>query len=155
MSKRVVDPSTEESRGGRRFRYFSDGPIEDLGPVNALPGENAGQQETKLAGSPTDQFQVSAEMRAIAEKSVEQARQAFDGFLGAAHRIVNTFGGQADTAGEGAKGIAERAMTFAQQDIAMSFEFAQKLVRARDVQEVLKLQAEYIKAQMQLFSPRN
>ena len=37
----------------------------------------------------TDRFDVPPEMRAFAEKSVEQARQAFDGFISAAHHAVN------------------------------------------------------------------
>jgi phasin len=149
MSKRTVDPSTEDSREGRRFRFFSEGPIEDLGPVDARRGERADAPATKTAGHSTDHFQVSADMRAIAEKSVEQARQAFNGFIGAAHRAADMFG---ETAGKGAKDIAEKAMTFAEKDIALSFEFARNLVRAHDVQDVLKLQADYVKAQMQLFS---
>ena len=75
-------------------------------------------------------------MRAFAEKSVEQARQAFDGFISAAHHAVNTFEGQAETARQGAKDVTEKAMTFAEQNVASSFEFAQQLVRAKDVQDV-------------------
>ena len=43
-------------------------------------------------------------------------------------------------------------MTFAQQNIASSFELAQQLVRAKDVQEVLRLQSDYITKQMQVLS---
>jgi phasin len=153
MSKRGVDTNIEESRGGRRFRYFSEGPIEDLGPVVAgsreRADEQADEQAAKIAGPSPDHFQVSADMRSIAENGVEQARQAFNGFIGAAHRAVDMFG---ETAGRGAKEIAEKAMTFAERDMTLSFEFARKLVRAHDVQDVLKLQAEYVNAQMQLFS---
>jgi hypothetical protein len=144
MSERVVDPSTENSRGKRRFRYFSEGPIEDLGPVDAGRREQA-----TTAGHPTDDFQVSADMQAMVEKSVEQARQAFDGFIGAAQRAVDMFG---ETAGKGAKDIAEKAVAFAEKDMAISFDFARKLARARGVQDVLKLQTEYVNAQVQLFS---
>ena len=35
-------------------------------------------------------FEVPAEMRAFAEKSVEQAKQAFDSFISAAQHAVNT-----------------------------------------------------------------
>jgi phasin len=153
MSKRGVDAGIEESRGGKRFRYFSEGPIEDLGPVVAgsreRADEQADEQAATTAGHSADHFQVSADMRAIAENSVEQARQAFNGFIGATHRAVDMFG---ETAGKGAKEIAEKAMTFAEKDMTLSFEFARKLVRAHDVQDVLKLQAEYVNAQMQLFS---
>jgi phasin len=94
-------------------------------------------------------FQIPPEMRALAEKSVEQARQAFDGFMTAAQRTVSTFEGQAKAAQEGAKGISEKAFDFAEQNIASSFEFAQKLVRAKDVKEMLELQSSYVKTQMQ------
>ena len=40
-------------------------------------------------------------------------------------------------------------MAFAEQNINNSFEFAQKLVRAKDIQEVMALQQEFLKAQMQ------
>jgi phasin len=100
----------------------------------------------------TDRFDVPPEMRAFAEKSVEQARQAFDGFISAAHHAVNTLEGQAQTARQGAKDVTGKAMTFAEQNVASSFEFAQQLVRAKDIQDVMKLQADYIKQQMQAFS---
>jgi len=100
----------------------------------------------------TDRFEVPPEMRAFAEKSVEHARQAFDGFISAAQHAVSTFEGQAASARKGARDVAEKAMTFAQQNIASSFELAEQLVKARDVQEVMRLQADYIKRQMQVFS---
>ena len=34
-----------------------------------------------MATNPSGQFQIPAEMRAFAEKSVEQAKQAFEGFI--------------------------------------------------------------------------
>ena len=99
-----------------------------------------------------DRFEIPPEMRAFAEKSVEQAKQAFDGFISAAHHAVNTIEGQAQTARQGAKDVAEKAITFAEQNVASSFEFAQQLVRAKDIQDVMKLQADYIKRQMQAFN---
>jgi hypothetical protein len=144
---RGVDPVAEaQARRRPRFRDFSHGPIEDLGPVDAARGE------TRQAA--TDRLQDSIAARTMAERNVEQVRQACDGLLDAAHRLVDTFGDQADSVGKGARGIAERAMTLAEWDIANSFEFAHKLVRARNMQDVLKLQAEYLRTRMQLFSPK-
>src|SRR5262245_3798375 len=97
-----------------------------------------------------DQFEIPKDMRVLAEKSVAQARQAFDGFMSAAHQAVNAFEGQAETARQGAKHVAEKAIDFAQLNVRTSFEFAQQLVRAKDVQEVLKLQADFVKSQMQV-----
>ena len=96
----------------------------------------------------SDRFEVPPEMRAFAEKSVEQARQAFDGFISAAHRAVSAFEGQAESARQGAKDVTEKAMGFAESNINSSFDFAQKVVQARNVEDVLKLQADYIKTQM-------
>ena len=100
----------------------------------------------------TDRFDVPPEMRAFAEKSVEQARQAFDGFISAAHQAMSAFEGQAETARKGAKDVTEKAMTFAELNIASAFEFAQELMRARDTQDVLRLQGDYIKRQMQVLT---
>jgi len=105
-----------------------------------------------MARNPAENFEVPPEMRAFAEKSFEQARQAFDGFVAAASRTVTTFEGQAETARKGARDIGQKAMSFAEQNIANTFDFAQKLVRARDVDEIMKLQADYIKEQMQALS---
>jgi phasin len=96
-----------------------------------------------------DRFDVPPEMRAFAEKSVEQARQAFDGFISAAHQTMSAFEGHAETARKGARDVTEKAMTFAEQNITSAFAFAQDLVRAKDMQDVLRLQAEYIQRQMQ------
>jgi phasin family protein len=39
-------------------------------------------------------------------------------------------------------------MTFAERNMAESFDFATNLVRAKNVEEVLKLQTEYVKKQI-------
>src|ERR1051325_8543059 len=93
-------------------------------------------------------FDVPTQMRQFAEQSVEQAKKAVDGFLTAAQKTAAALETQAHTAQSGAKDVREKVMTFAEQNIANSFEFAQKLVRAKDVQEVLALQQEFLKAQM-------
>jgi len=62
---------------------------------------------------------------------------------------MSAFEGQAETARKGAKDVTEKAMTFGERNIASAFEFAQELMRARDIQDVLRLQGDYIKRQMQ------
>jgi phasin len=96
-----------------------------------------------------DRFEVPPELRTFAERSVEQARQAFDGFISAAHQAMSAFEGQAETARKGARNVTEQAMTFAERNMASAFAFAHDLVRARDLQEVLRLQADYIRQQME------
>ena len=94
-------------------------------------------------------FDVPTQMRQFAEQSVEQAKKAVDGFLTAAQKTAAALETQANTAQTGAKDVREKVMSFAEQNIANSFEFAQKLVRARDMQEMLAIQQEFVRAQMQ------
>ena len=102
-----------------------------------------------MANDPMWNFDVPTQMRQFAEQSVEQAKKAMDGFLTAAHKTATTLETQASTAQSSAKDVSQKVMTFAEQNINNSFEFAQKLVRARDIQEVMALQQEFLKAQMQ------
>jgi phasin len=99
-----------------------------------------------------EQFQIPPEMRAVAEKSVAQAKEAVEGFISAAQRTVSALEGQAETARQGAKDVSGKAMVFAERNITSSFDFVQKLVRAKDVQEMLELQASYIQTQMQVLA---
>ncbi|MDQ2953759.1 MAG: phasin family protein [Pseudomonadota bacterium] len=88
-------------------------------------------------------------MRKLAEQSVEQAQRAFEGFVNAAHQAVSEVQSRAHAAQTGTRDVGQKAMSFAERNVAASFEFAQKLVRARDVEEVMRLQKEYIQAQIQ------
>ena len=97
-------------------------------------------------------FEVPTQMRQFAEQSVEQARKAVDGFMTAAQKAVATAEAQAVTAQSSAKDVGAKAMSFAEQNIANSFEFAQKLIRAKDIQEVMALQQEYLQTQMKAMS---
>ena len=94
-------------------------------------------------------FQVPPEMRALAERSVEDAKRAFDGFINATRQAVSTFEGHAAAAQAGAKDMTQKAMSFAERNVDASFEFAQKLVRAKDAEEVTRLHADYVRAQME------
>ena len=101
-----------------------------------------------MANEGSANFEIPAEMRAFAEKSVEQAKQAFDTFISAAQQAVNTAGNQVESARTGAKEASELAVRFAERNVASSFEFAQRLLHAKDFKEVTQLQADYVKSQI-------
>ena len=102
-----------------------------------------------MANDPSWNFDVPTQMRQFAEQSVEQAKKAVDGFLTAAQKAATTLETQANTAQAGANDVREKVMGFAEENINNSFEFAQRLVRAKDIQEVIALQQEFMKQQMQ------
>jgi phasin len=105
-----------------------------------------------MADDPNWNFDVPTQMRQLAEQSVEQARKAVDGFMTAAQKAVATAETQAGAVQTTAKDVGQKAMGFAEQNIAKSFDFAQKLVRARDIQEMMALQQEYLQSQMKAMS---
>ena len=90
-----------------------------------------------MAKDPFEQFAIPNEMRSFAEQSVAQARQAFDGFLQAANQAMGQFQGQAQAARSGAQEIAQKSMAYAEQNVAATFDFAQKLMRAKDAAELM------------------
>jgi len=105
-----------------------------------------------MAKDPFEQFAIPNEMRSFAEQSVAQARQAFDGFLQAANQAMGQFQGQAQAARSVTQEIAQKSMTYAEQNVAATFDFAQKLMRAKDAAELMELQSEYLARQMQTIS---
>jgi len=110
------------------------------------------RQEIFMANDPNNPFNIPADMRAFTEQSMEQARKAFEGFIGSAQQAVSAFQGQAAVAQTGAKEVGQKVMTFAERNVSASLDFAHRLVQAKDVNEVVKLQSEYVNAQMQTLS---
>jgi phasin len=108
---------------------------------------NAG--DMRMAKDPMMPFEMPQEMRKFVEQSVSQAQQAFDGFMSAASSAMSGIEGKANAAQSGAKDVTSKAMSYAQRNVAASFEHAQKLVRARDPQEVIQLQTDFVKSQIQ------
>src|SRR3954468_14118591 len=102
-----------------------------------------------MAANNPNNYEVPAEMRDFAEKSVEQARKAFDGFLGAAQRTVETLEGSTNSVQANAKDATRKTFTYAEQNIAAAFDLAQKMVRAKDLQEVMQYQAEFVRTQFE------
>ena len=97
-------------------------------------------------------FAVPPEMRALAEKSVEQARKASDGFVSAAGQAASTFEQKANAARAGAQDVTQKAMSFAEQNVASSFDLAQKLMTAKDINEVVQVHSEYVRKQMDILA---
>src|SRR5579863_6181655 len=105
-----------------------------------------------MAKDPFEQFAIPTERRAFVEQSVTQARQAFDGFIEAANKAMGQLQGHAQAAHSGATEIAHKSMSYAEQNVAATFDFAQKLMQAKDAAELMGLQSEFLGRQMQALS---
>jgi phasin len=98
----------------------------------------------------TPPFEIPAEMRAVAERSVEQAKLAFNQYMQTALEAVSTFEDRVKQSQAGAQGIGKKAMNFAERNVISAFDFTQKVVQAKDPQEFIRLQTEFIQSQMQV-----
>jgi phasin len=105
-----------------------------------------------MAKDPFEQFVVPDQLRAFVEQSVAQARKAFEGFIDAANQAVGQMQDRAEAAHGGASEIAQKSMQYAEQNVAATFDFAQKLMSAKDAAEVMGLQSQYLGRQMQALS---
>jgi phasin len=95
-----------------------------------------------------DRFEIPKEMRSMAEASFDQARQAFEKFLATAQQTAGSIEERGETVRAGAKDISAKAIAFAEKNVQASLDYAQSLVHAKDLTEVLRLHGDYVQAQM-------
>lgn len=93
-------------------------------------------------------YEVPAEMRDFAEKSVDQAKKAFDGFMGAAQKTIEQTAASGASAQSNVQDMTRKSMAYAENNVTAAFDLAQKLVRSKDLAEVMQHQAEFLKTQM-------
>jgi phasin len=114
-------------------------------------GRSALQETTMMKGT-TPPFEIPNEMRAVAERSVEQAKLAFNNYMQAAQEAVASLEERVKASQVGAQGISKKAMSYAERNVLSTFEFAQKIVQAKDIQEFVKMQTDFVQSQMQALS---
>jgi phasin len=96
----------------------------------------------------TDKFEIPKEMRAMAEASFDQARQAFEKMLAGAQSTASSLEDRGATVRAGAKDVSTKAIAFAEKNVAASLDYAQQLLHAKDLGDVMRLHSEYVQAQM-------
>jgi phasin len=103
--------------------------------------------ESVMNASERPQFEFPKEMRAVAEQSVDQAKVAFQQLMQAAEEAVFMLE-QGEKRQVGALDISKKAMAFAERNVLSAFELAQKIVYTRDIQDLVRMQAEFLQSQM-------
>jgi len=94
-------------------------------------------------------YAIPIEMREFADRSVEQARKAFEGFVGAAQRTVEAMEQSSGAVQTGARETGLIAIGIAEANVAASLAFAQRMVRASDMREMMQIQSEFLQSQME------
>lgn len=95
-----------------------------------------------------DRFEIPKDMRSMAEASVEQARKAFEKFLASAKATASELEERGATLRADAKDISSKAVANAETNVKASLDFAEALLKAKDLSEVMRLHSDYVQAQM-------
>lgn len=95
-----------------------------------------------------DHFEIPKDMRSMAQASFEQARQTFEKFLTSAQAAAGSLEERGETVRAGAKDINARALAYAEKNVQSSLDYAQSLLQAKDLAEVMRLHSTYVQNQM-------
>ena len=95
-----------------------------------------------------DRFEIPKDMRSMAEASFEQARKTFEKFVASAQAATGTIEERNAAAAAGARDIGSKAIAYAEKNVQTSLDYAQSLLKAKDVTEVMRLHSEYVQGQM-------
>jgi phasin len=106
------------------------------------------QQECTMSDDGRDRFEIPKEMRSMAEASFDQARKAFENFVASAQQTAAKIEGQGASVRAGAKDISSKAISYAEKNVQASLDYAEALLHAKDLPEMMRLHGEYVQAQM-------
>jgi phasin len=93
-------------------------------------------------------FEIPKETRSMAEANFDQARKAFERFLGTAQAAAGSIEERGETVRAGARDVGAKAISCAEKNVQASLDYAQSLLHARDLAEIMKLNSEYVQVQM-------
>jgi phasin len=106
------------------------------------------QEEWTMGDDGRDRFEIPREMRSMAEASFDQARKAFESFVSQAQQTAAKIEGQGVSVRAGARDISSKAMSYAEKNVQASLDYAQQLLQAKDLSEVMRLHSEFVQSQM-------
>ena len=93
-------------------------------------------------------FEIPKDMRSMAEASFDQARKAFEKILASAQQTAGTIEERGETVRAGARDIGAKAFSYAEKNVQSSLDYAQSLLHAKDLNEIMRLHSEYVQTQM-------
>ena len=98
-------------------------------------------------------FEIPQQLRELAQKNVEQARAAYGQFMDAMAQAVSAWSSaSSDTVTSGFKAVQDGAIRFAKENAEAGFALANELTKAKDLQDVLRLQSSFAQKQMETYA---
>ena len=95
-----------------------------------------------------DRFEIPKDVRSMADAGFDQARKTFEKFLAGAQATAGSLEERGATVRASAKDVTAKAMTYAEKNVQASLDYAQSLLKAKDLTDVMRLHSEYVQAQM-------
>jgi phasin len=95
-----------------------------------------------------DPFEIPKNVRSMADAGFDQARKAFENFLAGAQATAGSLDERGATVRASAKDVTAKAMTYAEKNVQASLDYAQSLLHAKDIGEVMRLHGQYVQSQM-------
>jgi phasin len=95
-----------------------------------------------------DRFEIPKDVRSMADASFDQARKTFEKFLAGAQATAGSLEERGDTVRAGAKDVTAKAMAYAEKNVQASLDYAQSLLHAKDLAQVMRLHGDYVQSQM-------
>jgi hypothetical protein len=83
--------------------------------------------------------------REIAEHNIGQTKDAMEGLIAVTRKAVDGFNNQGAA-------VQQHSLLLAERALSNTFEFGNKMVRAREPQELVRLQSEFMTKQADLFA---
>jgi phasin len=97
-------------------------------------------------------FPIPQHLRELAEKNIEQARAAYGQLTEAMTQAVRAWSAPSTVMASGFKVVQERAIQFAKENADAGFALARELAKAKDLQDILRLQSNFAQSQMQSYA---
>jgi phasin len=95
---------------------------------------------------------VPESVRALAEKTVTQTREAYEKGKDALEEAVDALERSFDAAGQGAAAFNRKLIDIAQRNLNSGFDLAKKLAGAKNFAEMVELQSAFLRQQFDVFA---
>ena len=125
----------------------------------ALNREATADKSREATGRSIGQFEAltldaafSEAVRELAERSVDQTREAFDRAKDSLEAAVDTMARSFDALGQGAAALNRKVIEIAQENVSSGFDLAKSLATARTLAEMVELRATYWHKQLSALS---
>ena len=98
-------------------------------------------------------FEIPRQLRELTEKNIEQARTTYGQFMDAMTQAMSAWSSaSANAMTSEFKAVQERAIQFAKENADAGFALASELAKAKDLQDVLRLQSSFAQKQMESYA---